>query len=64
MSMPESPVEVAITPDTSPSPISMMRAPASRTRAISSEWRGRSRMQTTRSAISTFLAMTRSRHMA
>ena len=60
MSMPESPVEVAITPDTSPSPISMMRAPASRTLAISSAWRGRSRMQTTRSATSTFLALARS----
>ena len=47
-------------PTTSPSPISMMRAPASRTLAISSAWRGRSRMQTTRSATSTFLALARS----
>src|SRR5438477_1066831 len=59
MSMPVSALEVAMTPATSPSPISMMRAPASRTFAIRSEWRGRSRMQTTRSAISAFLARAR-----
>ena len=29
-----------MTPETSPSPISMIRAPASRTLAISSAWRG------------------------
>ncbi len=34
-----------------------MRAPASRTLAISSAWRGRSRMQTTRSAISPFFGL-------
>src|SRR5437868_6683469 len=59
MSMPVSALEVAMTPATSPSPISMMRAPASRTLAIRSAWRGRSRMQTTRSAISAFLARAR-----
>src|SRR6266850_1416167 len=59
MSMPVSGSDVAITPLTSPSPISAMRAPAARTLAISSEWRGRSRMQTTRSAISAFLALAR-----
>ncbi len=36
-----------------------MRAPASRTLAISSAWRGRSRMQTTRSATSACLALAR-----
>ena len=46
-----------MTPPTSPSPISMMRAPAARTLAISSAWRGRSRMQTTRSAISRLLGL-------
>ena len=50
---------VAITPETSPSPISMIRAPASRTLAIFSAWRGRSRIQTTRSATSVFLAWAR-----
>src|SRR5690606_13875267 len=37
---------VAITPATSPSPISMMRAPASRTALMGSAWRGPSSMQT------------------
>ncbi len=35
----------------------MMRAPASRTLAMSSAWRGRSRMQTTRSASSRLLGL-------
>src|SRR6266478_889896 len=59
MSIPVSGSDVAMTPLTSPSPISAMRAPAARTLAINSEWRGRSRMQTTRSAISAFLAFAR-----
>src|ERR1700736_1348325 len=59
ISMPVSGSDVAMTPLTSPSPISAMRAPAARTLAISSEWRGRSRMQTTRSAISAFFACAR-----
>ena len=49
MSMPLSGREVAITPATSPSLISRMRAPALRTAAISSWWRGRSRIRTTSS---------------
>ena len=59
MSIPVSGLEVAMTPLTSPSEISTMRAPASRTLAISSAWRGRSRMQTTRSATSDFFACAR-----
>ena len=59
MSIPVSGSEVAMTPLTSPSEISVIRAPASRTLAISSAWRGRSRMHTTRSATSTFFALAR-----
>ena len=47
---------VATAPETSPSTINIMRAPASRVLAIISPWRGRSRMQTTRSLTGTSLA--------
>ncbi len=62
MSMPESPGRwCAMTPATSPSPISLMRGTGrAHLASISSAWRGRSRMQTTRSATSTFLALARS----
>ena len=46
-----------MTPATSPSVISRMRAPALRTAAISSWWRGRSRIRTTRSSIGEALGL-------
>ena len=46
MSVPELGRHAEIAPATSPSEISRMRAPASRTSAMSCSWRGRSRMHT------------------
>ncbi len=45
MSTPLEAFDVAITPEMSPSEMSLIRAPASRTLAIKSAWRGRARMQ-------------------
>ena len=53
--MPESWFAVMTAPETSPSPISRMRAPAWRTSPISSAWRSRSRMTAVQS--STFLPL-------
>jgi hypothetical protein len=48
---------VAMAPATSPSVISRMRAPAARTEAMRSAWRGRSRMATARSGTEVPLAL-------
>ena len=49
-STPVSGKQVAMAALTSPSPISLMRAPVPRTSAISFSWRGRLRMITVRSS--------------
>ena len=63
MSISDSAIVVAMTPATSPSLISMMRAPASRVLAIRSLWRSRSRMHATRSEIWHFFAWARLRRL-
>ena len=49
--------EVAMAPATSPSVMSRIRAPVLRTSAMSSSWRGRSRMTTVRSRTEVPLAL-------
>ena len=56
-SVPDSGRAAAIAPATSPSEISLIRAPVSRTRAFSSAWRGRSSMHTVRSDTDDFFAL-------
>ena len=56
-STPASGHAVAIAPKMSPSPISLMRAPLARTSAMSSSWRGRSRITTVRSRTLSRLAL-------
>ncbi len=56
-SVPEFGRHAEIAPATSPSVISRIRAPASRTSSISCSWRGRSSTHTVRSATETLLAL-------
>ena len=57
MSVPEFGRHAEIAPATSPSEISRIRAPASRTSAISCSWRGRSRMHTVMSRTDSALTL-------
>ena len=59
--MPEFGLHAEIAPATSPSVMSRIRAPASRTSAISFSWRGRSRMHTVMSDTDRCLALATAR---